>query len=60
MKTFGDVETLNIYILFRHIPAWFPGAGFKRKALKMLDNRIKFASRTFQSVVDKVVSCSLA
>ncbi|KAF8597601.1 cytochrome P450 [Ceratobasidium sp. AG-I] len=50
---------VNDLPFLRHIPTWFPGAGFKRKALGILDMRLQYATQTFKSVTEKVRTNSI-
>ena len=52
------------YVLVKHVPAWFPGAGFKRFAQECRVLIRRLITEAFDEAVEKIVSnyveCSLA
>ena len=55
--TFAKFWLVDIFPIFRHIPAWFPGAGFRRLGLEA--TRLGKINRywAFGMVEDAVVGC---
>ena len=47
---------VNSVPVLRHVPAWFPGAGFKRYAISVKSQVVEQLERPFEYVLDKVVS----
>jgi len=47
---------LECFNIVRHLPEWFPGAGFKRKAAQWRPKMEDFVDIPFQSVLNAVVS----
>ncbi|KAF8597602.1 cytochrome P450 [Ceratobasidium sp. AG-I] len=50
---------VNDLPFLRHIPTWFAGAGFKRKALRIHDMGLDYATQTFTSVTEKARTNSI-
>jgi len=52
----GGVWPVDIIPALRHIPTWFPGAGFKRNAIKWKANINEFADRPYEYVKSSIKS----
>ncbi|KDQ56874.1 hypothetical protein JAAARDRAFT_194819 [Jaapia argillacea MUCL 33604] len=49
----GGVWMVDVFPFLKHIPAWFPGAGFKRKAVVWKAKFEEFAEKPFASFKSK-------
>jgi hypothetical protein len=63
-KILTDAVTPGSYFVdvlpfLKHIPAWFPGAGFQRKARELHHVSVKFRSSPFNEAVSNFVSQNL-
>ena len=45
--------------VMKHIPSWFPGAGWKRQGLNWRDNNREVRLNAFNIVKDQMVSATL-
>jgi hypothetical protein len=52
----GGVWLVDLIPVLRHLPAWFPGARFKRKAAECIVKTEEFASTPFEFAKNSVVS----
>jgi hypothetical protein len=52
----GGVWLVDLIPVLRHLPAWFPGARFKRKAAECIIKTEEFASTPFEFAKNSVVS----
>lgn len=55
----GGVWPVDIIPALRHIPTWFPGAGFKRNAIKWKAKIDEFADRPYEYVKNSIVGVRL-
>ena len=59
-KHISHLDPPGLIIIFdnlvRHIPAWFPGAGFKRKALKWRESVKEMVDEPFDVAIKHYVS----
>jgi len=51
----GGVWPVDIVPALKYIPSWFPGAGFKRNAIRWKAKMEEFTERPFQYVKDSMV-----
>ena len=49
-------SSLSSLRLVRHLPTWFPGAGFKRKAVQWRAKMEEFVDKPYEMVQERMVS----
>lgn len=47
---------VDVFPFLKHVPSWFPGASFKRKAQVWSDMRQQMFDKTFEHVKKRMVS----
>ena len=65
IKSFGIIKTpgafwIDSFPLMKYVPAWFPGAGFKRKAEVWRQYAMEMFDRPFDQTTDLMVSSVLS
>jgi hypothetical protein len=52
----GGIWPVDLFPFLQHLPMWFPGAGFRRKAMKWKTKMEEFAEKPYEYVKKNVVS----
>ncbi|OBZ78498.1 O-methylsterigmatocystin oxidoreductase [Grifola frondosa] len=56
MTSGGGIWPVDIFPFLKHLPLWFPGAGFKHKAIEWKAKMQEFVDKPFNMVKDRMVS----
>ncbi|CDO74150.1 hypothetical protein BN946_scf185043.g200 [Trametes cinnabarina] len=54
----GGIWPVDVFPFLKHIPVWFPGAGFKRNAIKWKAKMEEFVDKPYELVKTRMISDS--